>query len=218
MEPPEAPAERERIVWAMAELCAELGYEETSIEQIVARAKVSVADFEELFGSDKEACGVAAENAILAEVLAAVGAGYSADRSEWDSVLLGVKAILELMAANPSYAYLGYVAARQMAPARVREVYESGHQMLRAMLERGWEYSEGGAQPAQTPVGVLGGAEAIIRREVVAGRAGELPRLLPDFVYGATVPFLGQEEALRLARRGRELLTETNRKEGSSWA
>ncbi len=209
--PGEPPAARERIVWAMADLCAERGFEETTIEQIVARAKVSAADFEDLFGGDKEACGEAAENAILTEVVTAVGASYSADRSEWDSALLGVKAILELMAANPSYAYLGYVAARQMAPARVREVYESGHQMLRAMLERGWEYSDGDAQPTLTALGILGGAEAIIRREIVARRAEELPRLLPDFVYGATVPFLGQENALRLARRGRELLGEAGR-------
>ncbi len=205
---PEAPTARERIVWAMADLCAERGYEETTIEQIVARAKVSAADFEGLFGSDKEACAVAAENGVLIEVVSAVGAGYSADRSEWDSVLHGVKAILELMAANPSYAHLGYVASRQMTPTRVRAVYDSGHQMVRAMLERGWDYSDGDAQPTLTALGILGGAEAVVRREVVAGRAEELPRLLPDFVYAATVPFLGQKEALRLARRGRELLDE----------
>jgi AcrR family transcriptional regulator len=200
------PGTRERLLWALAELCAERGYEEISIEQIVARAGATPEEFEAIFGGDKEACAVALENAILAEVAAAVGGGYSADRSEWDNVLHGVRAILELMAANPSYAFIGYIAARQMAPASVRAVYESGHRMLRAMIERGWEYSEGDAQPGQAAMGVLGGAEAIIRREVMAGRAGELPRLLPDFVYAATVPFLGQENALRLARRARELL------------
>jgi len=32
--------------------------------------------------------------------------------------------------------------------------------------------------------------------------------LLPDFVYAATVPFLGQEEARRLSRQGRALCRE----------
>jgi hypothetical protein len=65
----------------------------------------------------------------------------------------------------------------------------------------------------------VGGAEAVIRREIVAGRREELPRLLPDFIYGATVGFLGQEEgflgqeeAMRLSRQGRELLS------GTRWA
>jgi hypothetical protein len=48
----------------------------------------------------------------------------------------------------------------------------------------------------------------VVRRELIAGRPESLPGLLPDFVYAATVPFLGQEEATRLARRGRELLAE----------
>jgi hypothetical protein len=44
-----------------------------------------------------------------------------------------------------------------------------------------------------------------VRREIAAGRAERLPSMLPDLVYAGTVPFLGQEEALRLARRGQDL-------------
>jgi hypothetical protein len=141
-------------------------------------------------------------------VVTAVSHSYSADRSEWESVIHGVKAILELMAENPEFAYLGYVVSRQMAPGQVREINEAGHRMLEAMLERGWEYSDSACQPASAALGVLGGAEALIRRELATGRAAELPRLLPDFVYVATVPFLGQEESLRLARQAADLLRE----------
>lgn len=200
-----APPPRERLLRAFTELCAERGYEETAIESICERAEVDVAAFERDFGGSKERCAIAAEEAILSEVVAAVGRSYSADRSEWDNVIHGVKAILELMAANPSFAYLGYIAARQMAPAGVRRTYETGHQMLEAMLERGQTYSRGAVGPGKTALGALGGAEAIIRREVAAGRAAELPRLLPDFVYSATVPYLGQEDALRLAREARRI-------------
>jgi AcrR family transcriptional regulator len=201
---------RDRILRAMAGLCAEQSYAETTVEQIVERAGVSSEAFFNLF-DDVEGCMAASANAISAEVLAEVSSSYSADRSEWDSGLLGMKAILELMAAQPSFAYLGYIAARQMAPPRVCDIYRVGVQMLMMMIERLWEYSESPVQPAAAARGVLGGAEAVVRREIVAGRTEQLPRLLPDLAYGVTVPFLGQEEALRLAGRARELLA------GSEW-
>ncbi len=80
------------------------------------------------------------------------------------------------------------------------------------MIERLWRYSELDVQPRHAASAALGGAEAVVRAEIVAGRGSELPALLPGLVYGATVPFLGQEEAMRLARQGRELLA------GSEWA
>jgi len=199
--------ERERLLGAFAELLAERGYEAVGIEAICGRAGVDVGVFATHFGGDKERCAAAAENAILSEVVAAVGRSYSADRSEWDNVVACVKAILDVMVANPGLAYLGYIGGRQMAPPGVLEIYEAGHQMLEAMLERGQAYATSANAPPRAALAALGGAEAIIRREIAAGRTAQLPRLLPDFVYSATVPFLGQEEALRLARQGRELLT-----------
>lgn len=198
-------SDRDRLISAAAGLCAERGYAEIDEEAIAARAELTVAVFERHFESEEE-CLAAAENAILLEVVAAVSRSYSADRSEWENVIHGVREILELMAANPEFAYLGYVFSRQMAPGSVRDINETGHRMLEAMLQRGWDYSDSPHQPACAALGVLGGAQAIVRRELATGGARRLPQLLPDFVYIATVPFLGQEEAVRLARQARELL------------
>jgi hypothetical protein len=90
----------------------------------------------------------------------------------------------------------------------MRAINEAGQQMLGAMLERGWEYSDSECQPATAALGVLGGAQALVRRELAAGRAAALPEILPDCVYAATVPFLGQAESLRLARQAADLLRE----------
>jgi AcrR family transcriptional regulator len=199
-----SPSERERILGAISELCAERGYAETTIDAVIARSGVSAEVFEELF-PDKEQCAKAAVDAILAEVMVVVSANYSADRAQRDSYLLAIVAILELLAARPGFAYISFICARQMAPPSLGEGLETGARLLSAMLERLREEGEA-AGPAIAARGALGGAEAVVRREIVAGRIEQLPRLLPDFVYAATVPFLGQEEALRLARRGRELL------------
>jgi AcrR family transcriptional regulator len=202
-------SERERIMRAVAEVCAERGYAETTVAAIVERAGSSEEAFYNLF-DDVEDCTVASMNALTAQILAEVSGSYSADRSEWDSGILGMKAILELMAAHPSFAYLGYVVARQTSTARIQEVYRGAAQMLVMMIERLWEYSELDTQPRLAAKAALGGCEALVRSEVVAGRTEQLPQILPELIYAATVPFLGQEEAMRLAQRGRELLGATS--------
>jgi hypothetical protein len=80
---------------------------------------------------------------------------------------------------------------------------------MKALLERLWDYSSIEVSPAPAARAVLGSAEAVVRREIVAGRIDSLPRLLPDFTYGAMVPFVGQEDALKLSRQARELLAGT---------
>jgi AcrR family transcriptional regulator len=196
---------RDRLLGAAAALCAERGYDEITEKQIATRAGVPMTRMAELFPGGKEDCFAAGENSNLLEVVAAVSHAYSADRSEWENVLFGVREVLELMAAKPGFAYLGYVFSRQMAPGGVREIYENGQRILEAMLERGWEYSQSKEQPAYAALGVLGGAQALVRREVAAGRVERLPRILPDCVYIATVPFLGQKVALQLSRQAQEL-------------
>jgi AcrR family transcriptional regulator len=194
---------RDRLIGAAAQLCPDHGYEEIDEEAITANAGLPASALREHFPEGKEECFAAAENALLRELVSAVGRGYSADRSEWENVLTGVHAILEVMAANPGFAYLGYIFSRQMAPGKVRDINAAGHRMIEAMLDRGRVYSSQAAQPTITALGILGGAQAIVRRELALGRADRLSQLAPDCVYIATVPFLGQREALRLAELSR---------------
>ena len=203
-----SPSERERILEAVAELVADRGYEATSVAAVLERSGVSEEDFDQIF-ADKEDAVLGAMNWLLGETMSVVSAAYSPDRSELESALAGVRAILELMAANTSYAYLGFISVRQMGTERMRAVHETGIQMLGMMLERLREYSEIATQPRETARGALGGAEAVVRRELVGGRAEQLPRLLPDLVYGATAPYLGTEGALVLAREARDSLRGT---------
>jgi AcrR family transcriptional regulator len=196
-------SERERVLQAMAELCAERGYRETTVEAVVERAGVTQETFDSMFKDGRDECLLAAVNAIMGETVSVVSGAYSADQSEWDSGIAGIRAILELMAANPSYANTGYIVVRQGGPRPAREAYEAGITLIVAMIDRLREYGDRETQPPSAARAALGGAEALIRQEIVAGRAAELPLLLPDLVYAATVPFLGQEEALRLAHRSR---------------
>jgi AcrR family transcriptional regulator len=189
-------SDRDRILQAMAECCAEAGYAETRIEAVLERAGVEPESFEIHF-SGKEDCALAALNKIVSETLARISmaaprAGDVIERRKFE-----VKAILELMAARPAFAWLVYAEARQGGTARMHDSYESAARVLALMMERA---GDAGGRPSATARAVLGGAEAVVRRELVTGRAATLPRFLPDFVYAALVPFVGQREALRQAK------------------
>ncbi len=203
-----ALSERERLVQAMAATIAERGYAETSVEAVIERAGLSRAAFEESF-ADKEECALAAVNEILAEGAAVASAAWSADTSEWDSILRGVRALLELMAARPSFAFMAFIGSRQTMPGSAAVMYQSGFQVMASMIDRLRAYaSEEAHQPPTAARAALGAAEALVRREIVAGRSERLPELLPDIIYGALAPFLDQREALRYVGLARELLND----------
>jgi AcrR family transcriptional regulator len=201
-----APSERDRIVQAMAATCAERGYRETTVEAVIERAGVSPAVFAANF-SGTEDCGLAAVNLILAEATAVASGAWSPDASEWESIFRGVRALLELMAARPSFAHLAYIQARQAMPPNSYEPYASGVKVVASMIDRLRTYSPTEAPPPSAiSRAVVGSAEMLIRRALVADEPERLPQLLPDIIYGVLVPYLGQEEAARYMGMARDAL------------
>jgi AcrR family transcriptional regulator len=200
------PSDRSRLIESMARRCARRGYEKTTISEVLADAQLEREDFDRHFSS-KEECAVEAARTMLGETIVAISTAYSADVSETEKTLRGLRAILELFAARPALAELAMVHSRQTLPRAGFEVYESGYNVLSAMLdrlrdnvERDWEVPRSATRAA------IGGAEALVRKEIAAGRAEHLPQILPDLAYSVAVAMLGQEEALALAAKARALL------------
>jgi AcrR family transcriptional regulator len=201
-----APTERERLIAAMAASCAERGYREASIADVLSRSGVGRADFDRHF-TGKDDCALAAVDEILAETTRAVAGAGSPELADWRFLLGATLALLELLAARPSYARLACIEARSAMPPEAYERYAAGIRVLVAMLDRVRAYAAPGA-PASAGRGALGGAELLIRRELLAGRAERLPELLPDIIYGTVVPFLDQHEALRYTELARDLIND----------
>jgi AcrR family transcriptional regulator len=199
-----APNERERLIAAMAMSCAEKGYAATEISDVLDTTGLGRSVFERNF-ADKADCALAAVNQILAETTHAAAAAFSPELADWEKLIHAVRALLELFAAQPSYARLACIEARSSMPPEAYERYAAGIRVLIAMLDRTREYASMSA-PASATRGAIGGAEFLIRRELIAGRAEHLPKLLPDIIYGTVVPFLDQHEALRYAELAKELI------------
>lgn len=198
-----AVTERERVLLATAEIWQELGYGGLSTEAIAARAKIETDAFAAMFADAEEAARATLQVPIAAMV-GIVSQQFSPDRSEPESCMMGIVAMLDLMAANPAYAHVVYVGRREdPVPASVNGVATTTGGFMVAMLERLRDSGNVHVQPVTAGVGALGAAEAVVCRWVVAGRTDRLRESTPSVVYGAIVPFVGQKEALRLAELSR---------------
>jgi len=194
-----AVSDRDRIVQAMAECCAEVGYQRTTVAAVLERAGVDEERFASHF-TGKEDCALAALNKIVSETLARISMADSRSEPAIDRRKFEGKAILDLLATRSAFARLGLVESRQGGTARMHHSYESAARVLALMAER---FDGGDGPPGRPSVSAraaLGGVEAVVRRELMANRGERLSQLLPDFVYAVLVPFVGQGEALRQAR------------------
>jgi AcrR family transcriptional regulator len=198
-------SQRERLLVAIAEACARKGYGATTIADICEPAGVSRATFYELF-RDKEDCFYAAMELSLADAMGRILSAYSPDKP-WATMVRDAAAeFLDLLASRPAFARMALIEAPATGE-RGFELYASGKRVLQSLLDRGREDPmEEEAIPSSAGRAALAGAESLIVGQILAGNAGRLRELLPDVVYIATVPYLGQKEALRNSREAEKLL------------
>lgn len=112
--------QRERLVAAMAEACAEKGYAGTSVADVAKRAGVSSVTFYRQF-ADKRDCMLAAHQELLGRLLEAVDGG--------DDPL---RALLSLLAGDPPSARLLTVDILAAGPPGV----ERHSEMVEALAKR----------------------------------------------------------------------------------
>jgi len=193
---PGADTQRQRIVDAMIESCAEKTYAATTISDIVKRASISRTTFYKRF-ANKRACFDAALDFCLAEIqAAAIGASSPSDRPP-ETVRKAVGAALELMAERPEIAQLVMSDAITVEPA----ILERYRALLLPTLEGLWDDEGGPDRPgAADPLLAFGRAQILIFNQIAAGHTDRLPDLLPEIVYIALLPFAGHDEATRQAR------------------
>jgi AcrR family transcriptional regulator len=198
-EPPVAHSQRERLLVAVAKTTAEKGYGATTIGDVCAAAGVSRATFYELF-KDKEDCFHAAMELSLADAMGSIVAVYSPDKPWATMVRDATAAFLELLASRPTFARMALIEAPACGD-RAFQLYASGKRVLQSLLERGRDDPvEEEAIPTSAARAALAAGESLIVGQILSGNTARLPELLPDIVYITTLPYLGQEEALRQAR------------------
>jgi AcrR family transcriptional regulator len=188
--------QRSRLISSMIATVAEIGYGRATIAKVTGPAKISRRTFYEFF-DNKEDCYRAAYEATFEFLRQACHAAASAE--QWpSSVRAGLEALLESLAAHPALA-----AFFLISPASVGdEIAVRHHQAMRELVETlvADAPAASGDLASETRAEALaGGLTRLTAMKVNAGKADELPALLPDLVELFLRPYVGSEEAIKVA-------------------
>jgi AcrR family transcriptional regulator len=185
----------ERIMRAMAETVAERGYAETTLDEIVTRASCSLSTFYSHFEDKEEAMLATLDRGgllLLAMVLPAFRRG-----GEWPAaVRTALGAMMAYAIEEPAFAKIGAVDV-YAAGRRALEQRDQVMEGMAVLLADGYEI-----EPAASPIAAeaIGGAiYSLTYDQVLAGGPESLPEIAPLATYIALTPFLGPEEACRVA-------------------
>ncbi|MGA7397529.1 MAG: TetR/AcrR family transcriptional regulator [Solirubrobacterales bacterium] len=194
-------SQRDRLLDSMAQACAEKRYAEVSVADIVSRARVSRSTFYEIF-PDKEACFLAAYDAILGRFVTEVIKACQAPGLSWPEMIeRGIVTSLGFLAAEPAFARMCIVDMFSAGPSAL-ERYLSAVRLIAAFVDGGRQAMPGREDvPQSVSAMVVGGAAVVIRAEIVDERTEYLPEVGPDLLYSILVPYVDQTEALERSER-----------------
>jgi AcrR family transcriptional regulator len=174
--------QRERLIAAVAEACAEHGYAETSVAGLATRAGVSTATFYKLFAGKRE-CALEAHRELLERLLEEVDRAC-AEAEDWvGKVRSGVRTVLDLLAADPPTARLLLVEVLALGPAGAAR-NDAAIETFVGRLRAGRKHGE--AFPADAEWVAVAGTAMLLGKRVMAGEAATLPELEADLVATLT--------------------------------
>lgn len=192
-----AESQHERLLSAVAHVVADRGYRATTITEIVKTASVSTRIFYEHFSS-KEECFLAAFDAVFAHLEELLAAAVK-PLPDWpDRTVAALRTALRFFAAEPDLARLCLLESVTATPAiasRFREAVLVGIPLLEAGRT---ERPDGQSLPESTEDSLLGGFIALTSRSILAG-SESLEALLPDLIEFGLSPYVGPEQAKKLA-------------------
>jgi AcrR family transcriptional regulator len=191
---PELPKEfiavrkRQRIMNAMAELCAEQGYEATKIADIVRRAGVARKTLYDNFDG-KEEVFLATFDGAVKEVTKRIEEACAEVGPEWsDRVAAGLRAFLTYVAEEPAPARLCLIEATSAMPAASAR-YDDAMQRVADMLGENAPAETG--LPDTTAETLIGGVAWILHQKIRRGEAERALDLMPELEDFVLLPYRG---------------------------
>lgn len=190
--------QRERLLAGFAAAVAERGYNAVTITHITKAAKVSRRVFYENF-EDKEQCFLAVFDAVAGHIRELIGDAVRAAPDWPHQAIAAAREVLAFLAAEPDLARLCLVESQTAGPVVAARFHDSVRELV-PPLERGRGERRGERElPPTTEDSTIGALVSLAARKVAAGEAEHLGELLPDLTEFILAPYLGPDEAARLA-------------------
>ena len=192
--------QRSRLLVAAVAAIDELGYEQTSVQEITRRARVSRRTFYELFGN-REACLVALLDEVVGRVERELTAAHLDGLAWRERVRGGLWTILSFLDAEPALARICVVEALHGGPLAL-ERRERILARLAAVLDEG---RLGGVRGDEctlvTAEGLVGGALGVVYARLRSGGVEPLAGLLDELMAMIALQYLGPRAARREQQR-----------------
>ncbi|HET8954826.1 MAG TPA: TetR/AcrR family transcriptional regulator [Solirubrobacterales bacterium] len=188
--------QRERLIVAMLNAAADLGYLETNVQDVIDRAGVSRPTFYEHF-SNKEDCFLAAFDTSAERLRTTVHTAARGGGNIWrDRVRLGLQALLGFASREPDTARTMIVEARAASVAAVRRRVELLDDFARCLDSEARKLlPKGRSHTALTASGIVGGVESLLYSRLCKQEYDQLESLLPSLMYFVVLPYEGHEAA-----------------------
>ncbi len=188
--------QRERLIIAMLNAAAELGYLETNVQDVIDRAGVSRPTFYEHF-SNKEDCFLAAFDTSATRLRNKIEVAVRKGGDVWrDRVRYGLEALLGFASREPDTARTLVVEARAASAAAVRRRVDLLDDFARCLDQEAQDLlSDPPPKNRLTASGIVGGVESLLYSRLCKHEYGQLEALLPSMMYFVVLPYEGHEAA-----------------------
>jgi len=193
---------RDLILAAMIRVVGSKGYKETSVADVIEEAGTSRTTFYKHF-DDKHDCFLAAYDMLVERVFSEVLANCDGEEPWLQRVEKGLTTIVTLFALEPELAQAAVVEVAA-AGADARRRHWNAVARFTEYLEDGREMADGRELPENISLMSAGAVSGLIFDELLAGRAAQLPAMLPDLLFAMLVPYIGPRAAAEEMRRAAE--------------
>lgn len=198
-------SKRQRILEGMLEVVGSSGYDAASVRMVLDRTGLYRQAFYDEF-ADKDACYLEALSFGAAK-LEAIAVEAAEPEEGWRAKLrAGLGAVLDALEDDPGIGRALIVEVHAAGPEALA-IRSKAMKRLTDFIDSARQASNGGeAPPAIAAEGIVAGMHAVVHAKLAAGDESGFPRLLPDFMYFAVLPYFGPEVAdaeMKAARAAR---------------
>lgn len=183
-----------RLREALLDLCAERGYANLELADLLQRAGVERADFERDY-ADLDACFAAILGQIYAEFFIHAQEAVAGQSGWRDRMRATAYALLRYLRADERVARLAAVEAQHAGEGAQLLFLETFNRLV-DLIDEGSAEATGPDSPSRaTALGVGGVLFARIQEAVAEGELGLGEEEIPQLMYAAVFPYLGAEAA-----------------------
>jgi AcrR family transcriptional regulator len=190
--------QRERILFATAEVAVEKGYSATRIADITAAAGVDGRVFYAHF-RDKQQAFLAVHELGVQQVMATSAGAYFSGATWPERVWEGVRASAHFNASYPVVSHIGFVESHAVGSSALQRIDDS-RTAFTIFLQEGYQQNAG-SPPRGALEAIAAAAFEIGYRQMRSGKGRDMPRYSPLVVYLCLAPFLDPEAAMEFVDR-----------------